>query len=75
MNMRFRGNVGNRSETVSALVSASVRFHLGEMLEIPIIVQERNALVDGRRSDRAVVRAAWRYTLRRGVTGFARTIV
>jgi hypothetical protein len=51
------------------------RFHLGEMLEIPIIVQERNALVDGRRSDQAVVAAAWRYTLRCGVTGFAHTIV
>ncbi len=45
------------------------------MLEIPIIVHERNALVDGRRSDQAVVRAAWRYTLRCGVTGFAQTIV
>jgi hypothetical protein len=33
------------------------------MLEIPIIVQERYPLVDGRCSDQAVVRAAWRYTL------------
>jgi hypothetical protein len=33
------------------------------MLEIQIIVQERYALVDGRCSDHAVVRTAWRYTL------------
>ncbi len=36
------------------------------MLEIPIVVQERYALVNGRGGDQAVVRTAWRHPLPAG---------